>query len=189
VKRWYPSTAVALVLMSALVLALGACGGGDDDDESGRADDRDTTTTRAEETTTTTAALTPEEAVLRDYQAAAQAAVAASNPPDPNHADLLRYWGGDALARIQSTLAQWQGLNLGSQQTTETHPEVTSVAGDSATLHDCFVNTSQFVDLATGQPSGEPETVTLNVDVTLERHGDVWVAVLQETRSEPCTPA
>ena len=185
-ERWYRSTAVALLV----VLALGACGGGGgDDDEGAGSGDGETTTSTADEETTTTAALTPEEQVLRDYEAAAQAAVAASNPPDPNHADLVRYWGGDALARLQRAITQWQGLNLGSQQTTETHAEVTSVAGDSATVHDCFVNTSQFVDLASGQPSGQPETVTLNVDVTLEHRGDVWVAVLQENRSEPCTPA
>ena len=184
-KRWYKSTAVAL--LAVLALAPGACGGDDDgggDGETGSGD-RETTTTAADPETTTTAALTPEEQVLRDYDAARQAVVASANPPNPDHPDLLAHFGGDALARQRSTLREWQGLNVGAQTTVETHPEVTSINGTVATVRDCFTDTSQVVDLATGEP-GESGSTTQHVDVTLEQRDGVWILTRQELREDPC---
>jgi hypothetical protein len=183
VERWFRRTAVAL--SAVLVLALGACGGDDDsgDDETG-AGDRETTTT-TEESTTTTAALTPEEQVLRDYDAARQAVVASANPPNPDHPDLLAHFGGDALARQQSLLREWQDLNVGARTTVETHPEVTSITGTAATVRDCFTDSSQVIDLATGRP-GESGSTTQHVDVTLEQRDGVWILTRQELREDPC---
>jgi hypothetical protein len=183
VKRWFRSAACAL----AAVLVLGACGGGggDDDESAGSGDRETTTTTAAEPETTTTAALTPEEQVLRDYDAAHQAIIAASNPPDPNHPDLLAHMGGDALARQQSQLRQWQGLNVAADTSVVSRPEVTSISGSVATVRDCFTDTTTIIDLSTGQP-GQSGSTTQHVDVTLEQRDGVWLLAYQVLREDPC---
>jgi len=67
----------------------------------------------------------------------------------------------------------------------ETHPEVTSINGTVATVRDCFTDTSQVVDLATGEP-GESGSTTQHVDVTLEQRDGVWILTRQELREDPC---
>jgi len=172
------------------VLALAACGddsGGGASDESGSesAEHSGDSTTTETPASSTTAALTPEEEVLRDYQLATDAGIAASNPPNPEHPDLVRYWGDDALALSQSDIGQWQGLGIGMISEVEVDAAVVTLTGDTAVVRDCFTDTTRSIELATGETS-EPGSTTQLVEVSLERRDGIWVAVHQEMLADSC---
>jgi hypothetical protein len=182
---------VALLLAAtAAVLALAAACGDDDDAADGGA-----TTTAAEATTpsttapATTTTLSPEEEVLAAYRAARAAIDASYNPPNPNLPDLLALVGGEALTRVQSNLTQLQGQGVNLVGTTETHPTLTSLAGDAAVVEDCFVNRAQYVNQATGQPVGQPGESVLHVENQLQRIGGSWMLMVSQELDDQCTPA
>lgn len=178
--RWRFAPSIVVLTMVALVAACG------DDDDSGSDDTSSSETTESTVDETTSTTLSPEQEVLRDYDLARNAIAAAANPPDPNHPELVRYWGGEALTALQAMFTQWQGLNVATQTEVQVDAEVTALAGDTATVRDCFTDTSQTIDLATGQPAGQPDTTTQHVDVNLERRDGVWVVMRQVQRSDPC---
>lgn len=172
------------------MLALAACGdssGDGDSDESGSesAEQSAESTSTEAPATSTTAALTPEDEVLRDYQAATDAGIAASNPPNPDHPDLVRYWGDDALALIQSDIGQWQSLGIGMISEVEVDAVVVTLTGETAVVRDCFTDTTRSIEIATGETSA-PGSTTQLVEVSLERRDGIWVAVHQEKLADTC---
>ena len=188
-----PGAPLTLATLTALALVVAGCGddaGGEGATGTTAAEDESSTTNEAEgEAPSTTAPPTPEEQVLFDYGNARDAINVAANPPNPEHPELLKYWTGDSLAQVQSTFTQWKGLNIGAQSTVEVDAEVISIAGDVAVVVDCFVDTTQMVDLATGRAAGAPEVTTQHTDVRLERSEGVWKIGRQEKRQDPCTPS
>ena len=183
------SLAAAVVI---LVLGLAACGDDDDSETS------DATTTTAADTsnteatddaeTTTTTPLSPEDEVLRDYAAANASFSAAANPPNPDSPDLAAHYTGVSLTRVQNNLRGVQSTGAGMQNSVELHPSGVSITGDVAVLVDCFIDRTQMVDLATGQPVGQAGETTVHVDVRLERVDGVWKIAEQTEKPESCTP-
>ncbi|MGH9116603.1 MAG: hypothetical protein ACRD0A_01605 [Acidimicrobiales bacterium] len=187
-------TALVVALACALLLAGAACNGSDDDTAGGdtpTADDAGSTTTTAAPTTTEapTTTLTPEEEVLAAYRAAKAAIDAAHDPPNPNHPDLLALVGGEALTRTQGLLTQLQGQGVAVVGTTETHPTLVSLAGESAQVEDCFVNRSQYVNPTTREPIGQAGETVLHVRSELERLNGTWKLTASQELSDPCTPS
>jgi hypothetical protein len=183
--------ALAAVAGALMVLGVVACGG--DDDDSGDAsavEDLDTATTEAggdAETTSTT--LSPEDQVIADYTAASAAFSTAANPPNPDAPDLAAHFTGASLSRYQDALRSLQAAGATAQNTVEHHPIDVSVTGETAQLEDCFVDTTQQFNAATGEALGGPSTTTLHVDVTLQLIDGVWKVAERSERSDPCTPS
>jgi hypothetical protein len=178
-----------------LVLGLAACGddGGADDGSStdtGEETADDTTTTEADagSTTSTTEQLSPEEEVIRDYEAAYVAAATALNPPNPDSPELPAHFTGEALASHQSTIRSMQSGGAAADSIVEHRPSNVVITGETATLRDCFVDTTQMIDLTSGQPAGQPTVTTLHVDVELERVDGTWKVARRSERTDPCPP-
>jgi hypothetical protein len=174
----------------ALVVALGACGGDDDDDTSS-----DTTVESAPDATggdgddaDTTEALSPEDEVLRDYRAATSAFAAAANPPNPDDADLAARYTGEAFTKAQETLRTLQGNGAGADNTVEHNPIEIDVTNDTASIEDCFVDTTQLVNLESGEAIGEPEVTSMHADVSLERVDGTWKIAQQTLEPAECAP-
>ncbi|MGH9137626.1 MAG: hypothetical protein ACRD0G_11350 [Acidimicrobiales bacterium] len=173
-----------------LVLAPGLSACGDD----GSSDDAasDETTTSADTTSTTAASsttLSAEQEVLAAYEAANDAFLAAVDPPNPEHPDLLATRTGASLARTQSNLRGMASQGVGGNVSYESNPTDVAIDGEQATLEDCFVDHTQLYDLATGAPVGEPGTTVLNLDVTMQRVDGVWMLADGIQLEATCEPS
>ena len=178
------AAAVAALGVTLFAALVAACGDDDTAEESSGGQDVESTTT-SEGTTTT---LSPEDEVLQAYEAAGEALFAAYDPPDPEHPDLLAHLAGDALERAQADLAQLQSQGTSYVGTLEPHPTLTSLAGDTAVVEDCFVQTAQLIDTETRQPHGEETESVVHIESHLERVDGSWKVVREQELSEPCTP-
>ena len=187
-RRPWRLAGLAVVVM-ALSLLGAACNGDDEAGGDGTTTSDEPATT-AEPTTTeaTTTTLTPEDEVLAFYRSASQALNAAYDPPDPNGADLLAHFDGEALARVQSLLTQLQAQGVSYVGTVEVHPTLVSLVGDTAVIEDCYLDVSQTVQTATGAPVGEPEQTIGHIESHLERINGTWKIVREQELTEPCTP-
>lgn len=171
--------------VAVLALVLGSCGG--DDDDSGSADgaDEETTSTAGETTTTT---LSPEDEVLAAYQAASDALLAAHDPPNPDHPDLLATHAGDALSRVQDSLRSYAAEGVSLVGTIEPDPTPTSILDTTAVIEDCVVNREQQVYTDTRESLTEIEETVVHIESHLERIDGTWKVVSEQELSEPCTP-
>jgi hypothetical protein len=183
--------ALAAVAGALMVLGVAACGGDDDDSgEASAVEDLDTTTAEAGDDagSTTSTTLSPEDQVIADYTAAQDAFSAASNPPNPDAPELAAHYTGEALTRVQNNLRGMQAAGAGAQSTVEVHPSEVSISGSTARLVDCFVDSTQMIEIGSGRPLGEPGQTTLHVEVSLEQIDGVWKVAAQTEREGPCTP-
>ena len=174
---------LAMAVAAALAVS-GACGGDEGDEGDTDADaleSGDDTTTSSEATTTT---LTPEDAVWRDVVAGSDALSAVSAAPDPEAPDLLRYYTGDSLAGLQDAMRDLQ--SGGAVDTSaELHRYSVAVAGETATVDYCFVDTTQRLTTA-GDPIGPPEVTSMRSAAQLELVEDVWKISQQTLTPEEC---
>jgi hypothetical protein len=183
--------ALAAVAGALMVLGVVACGGDDDDSgEASAVEDLDTTTEAGDDAgSTTSTTLSPEDQVIADYTAASAAFSAAANPPNPDSPDLEAHFTGASLSRYQDALRSLQAAGATAQNTVEHHPIDVTVTGETAQLEDCFVDTTQQFNAATGEALGGPSTTTLHVEVTLQLIDGVWKVAERSERSDPCTPS
>jgi hypothetical protein len=174
----------------AVPLLLAGCG---DDGETEAATTTTTSDGEASTTTTThvastTTTLSAEGEVLAAYAAANEAFVAAADPPNPDHPDLLATRTGASLERTQSNLRQLAGQGVGGRLSYESYPGEVTIAGDEATFTDCFVDHTQLYELASGATSGDPGRTVIHLDVVMRRSGEQWVLADTTTRTDPCEP-
>jgi hypothetical protein len=179
------------VLAIALAVAMSACGGDDSDD----ADTSESTTTTEAESSgggenaaSTTTALSPEDEVVRDYEAASAAFSAAANPPNPDAAELAEHFTGSSLTRYQTTLRSLQAAGATAHNTVEHRVLNVVISGETAEVRDCFVDTTEQFNAATGESLGGASTTTMHVDVQLQLVDGVWKVAERTERSEPCPP-
>lgn len=155
-----------LAASGVVLLAVGPAACGSDGDDGDAGDDRvgpatestvegtSKTTTERAAATTTTVELTAEEEVVRDYEAASAAISAAANPPNPDSPELAAHFTGSSLSRYQATLRSLEAAGATAETTVEHHPTSVTIAGESAEVQDCFVDTSQQFNATTGEPLG-----------------------------------
>ena len=190
--------ASAAALATVMALSISACNA-DDGEPAGVTTDTPTATPgeTAEPTTEPTTEAPPDEpdadptsdeAVLQDYAAAMEANIAAYDPPDPESADLLARWDGNALQRIQGELDTLKAE--GNSEVVAYEPDarihLLDPSGVVAVVRDCYTAEIRTVDTATGDHVGSPLNVEHRADVTLELRDDVWVVVNQNITEGAC---
>lgn len=180
-------------LLGALLVASAACGNDDDAVANHEADLESPATSSEDESggsePTTTAPLSPEDEVVRDYEAASAAFSAAANPPNPDAPELAAHFTGSSLTRYQTTLRSLKEAGATAENTVEHRVIHVLIVGETAQLQDCFVDTTEQFNAATGASLGGASTTTMHVDVELQRVGDVWKVAERTERSDPCPPA
>lgn len=172
-----------------LLLAVSGCGNDSDDAAS---DPPETTEAAPAETTTTTELVidessSEEERALAGYLAAVDAQIAAFDPPDPEHPDLLSTHTGVQLTNLQEHLRQREATGESLVVTTDVFAEtadVDLVDDGSATLAACSEQTFQDVDAESGETLGDETDQTTEIQVLLRLDDGVW-KVASETPIGP----
>jgi hypothetical protein len=180
--------ALAAAATVLVVLGLAACGGDGGGDGAGAATDtaEDATSSTAAESTTTAAA-TPEEQAIAAYRAAYDAYFAALDPPNPQSADLMRGFSGEALTTMIDTVFRARDEGVFVVGSFEMHPEVVSATPREVVLVDCVVETNTTYDAAT-QAERDSGTYVHNRKATVVNADGVWTVAAFEQLEEPCTP-
>jgi hypothetical protein len=161
---------VTVALAVGLTAGLLACGGGDDEETSSTTTTEDDgSATEEDEATTTT--LAPEEEVWNTWTAGL---LAAGNAVDPNDPVIAQYTTGQAFENYVQTKADNQAGRRRVESTIEHNRKTVTVTGDSATVEDCVVDTSNAYSTDTGQVLRSPEANSADVDATLQRVDGVW---------------
>jgi hypothetical protein len=113
-------------------------------------------------------------AVVDGYRGYWAALLKASDPVDPNNAELLRHVTGEELGRARTALAARKQAGEVVRGTYEHRETVRSIGGTTATLDDCLAARTAVYAGKTGKlkasdpPHAQPLTVTLQLD------GGVW---------------
>jgi hypothetical protein len=172
-----------LALAVGLTAGLLACGG---DDGGGDETSSDTTEAdgggarEADDPTTTT--LAPEEEV---WNAWTTGLLAAQNAVDPNDPVLAQHTTGQTYENFVQTKRDNQAGHRRVESTIEHHRQSVVVTGDSATVRDCVVDTSNAYSTDTGQAERSPEVNSADVEATLQRVDGVWkIATITYTPQE-----
>ncbi len=63
------------------------------------------------------------------------------------------------------------------------------ITGETAKVRDCFVDTTEQFNAATGESLGGASTTTMHVDVELQRVDGVWKVAERSERNDPCPAA
>jgi hypothetical protein len=167
------------VLATALAVALTGCS---HNSKSGspRADASVTTSIA---TTTTT----PSEAVVaawRRYWDVYVAVATEMKLPDPRLAEVAT---GEELRQLGSGFLAFKSAGEIFKGTIDLDPKVSSIAGASATLRDCYLSHILGYDAATGKPKGAEDTTRRLVTVTLQLDAGVWKVAAIRHDGDGCT--
>jgi len=161
---------VTVALAVGLTAGLLACGGGDGEVTSSTTSTEDDSSSTGEDEATTTT-LAPEEAVWNTWTAGL---LAAGNAVDPNDPVLSQYTTGRAYENYVQAKTDNQAGRRRVESTIEHNRKTVTVTGDSATVEDCVVDTSNAYSTDTGQALRSPEVNSADVDATLQRVDGAW---------------
>ncbi|MGH9185107.1 MAG: hypothetical protein ACRD0U_04720 [Acidimicrobiales bacterium] len=180
----------------AMVVLLAACGG--DDDAATTTTGRDTTTTSESTTTspsTTTTTTTTLPPISTEQQAIAQynrywvVFYEAAAIPDPDYPPLAEVATGGQLARDQDLLIDLRNRGLRVEGGVEASaPTVLSVSETEIVLHDCFVEDSRVVRVATGEVVSGDDNTGASYRLTMVNEGGVWKLEERFNEEQECTP-
>jgi hypothetical protein len=101
-------------------------------------------------------------------------AVAETFPVNPNDSRVTAHLTGTELAHVQSQLAQMKTDGQFIQGTIDLAAKVTSVTDTTATVTDCNLDRTVFVDGQSRQPLSQPSTQRTLVYAKLQLTGGVW---------------
>ncbi|MET7396461.1 hypothetical protein ABZS66_23570 [Dactylosporangium sp. NPDC005572] len=113
-------------------------------------------------------------AVVNDYRAYWAALLKASDPADPNHADLLRHVTGAELGRARTVLTarrQSGEVVRGSYEHRET---VQSIGDRVATVDDCLSARTAVYEASSGKVKVQDPQQDQPLTVALQLDGGVW---------------
>lgn len=178
--------AIAVIAAGLTLVTLAACGDdGEDTDEAPGTTEEASDHEPSSDDATTTTELTLEGEVLAAFEEAMKAVVAAYDPPDPNHPDLLATHAGQALFNHQNFLTNYEMEGVSVVATTsERDPEVTRLVEDTATVEVCLFEILTYVDSETREEMREPEEVNELIEWSMERRDGVWKIVSGTTKDE-----
>lgn len=195
--RRRPSGVVGLgAAVGVLALSVAACGG--DGDDAAEGSDTDTTdTTEAEEATAAGDATAGEtvsqedldQAVLDAYEASEEASLAAYDPPNPDHADLLATHVGERLTISQDHLRDLQERGVSWIGTSESSSTVMSRDEHNAVVRVCVLDDLTEVNTESGNVvddfSDHPRSPA-HLDITMRQVDGIWKAAETDDLEEPC---
>lgn len=169
----------------SLAALLGACSNGD-----GKAPPATTSsTTKPASTTTTSAVNSAERAALEGYRAYWGAYLKSADPMEPENPLLVQHAIGPALEAVQKAFLALKSSGKVIRGELDLAPRLVKVDADTATLRDCYGDTTGVYDAATGkrqdQPSGQRHLVT----ATLRLDGGTWKVERLADEGLGCTAA
>lgn len=179
--RSVTSLRVLGVCVGAVVPVVGGCG-----DRSGPTPPPSTTVTGPASTTTTTS--DPAAPVLAGYRSFWDAYLRAADPMDPTNPVLAAHASGDELRQVQQTFAGHFQRGEVIRGTLDLRPRVTAQTESTATVTDCYGDSTHIFDAATGKQKDPPESVRYLVTATLVVEGGVWKVSAMKKEGEACVP-
>ena len=169
------------VCVGAVVPVVGGCGGRSDPTPL-----PSTTVTIPASTTTTSDPTAP---VLAGYRSFWDAYLQAADPMDPTHPVLAAHASGDELRQVQQTFAGHFQRGEVIRGTLDLRPRVTAQTESTATVTDCYGDSTHVFDTATGRQKDPPESVRYLVTATMAVEGGVWKVTAMKKEGEACVPA
>ena len=113
-------------------------------------------------------------AVIDGYRVYWTALLKASDPADPNNAELLRHVTGDELGRARTALAARKKAGEVVRGTYEHRETVRSIGATTATLDDCLAARTAVYAGGTGKLKATDPSQAQPLTVTLQLDGGVW---------------
>ena len=145
-----------------------------------------TVTTPATATTTTSDPATP---VLAGYRAFWGAYLQAADPMDPTNPALTATATGEELQQVKRTFTGHFQKGEVIRGELDLRPKVTGQTGSTATVTDCYGDSTHVYDSATGERKDPPETVRYQVTATMVTDGGVWKVSTMKKEGEGCNAA
>jgi len=143
-------------------------------------------TTPATATTTTADPATP---VLAGYRAFWGAYLEAADPMDPTNPALTATATGEELQQVKRTFTGHFQKGEVIRGELDLRPKVTGQTGSTATVTDCYGDSTHVYDSATGERKDPPETVRYQVTATMVTDGGVWKVSTMKEEGEGCNAA
>ena len=138
---------------------------------------------------TTSTPLDAAAAVLAGYRAFWGAYLEAANPMDPTHQALTATATGEELQKVRRAFAAHFQKGEVIRGELDLRPQVTGQTGSTATVTDCYGDSTHVYDSATGERKDPPETVRYQVTATLVTEGGVWKVSAMKKEGEGCRAA
>jgi len=143
-------------------------------------------TTPATATTTTSDPATP---VLAGYRAFWGAYLQAADPMDPTNPALRATATGEELQQVKRTFTGHFQKGEVIRGELDLRPKVTGQTGSTATVTDCYGDSTHVYDSAAGERKDPPETVRYQVTATMVTEGGVWKVSTMKKEGEGCSAA
>ena len=127
--------------------------------------------------------------VLAGYRAFWDAYLQAADPMDPTNPVLAAHSTGEELQQVRRTFAGHFQRGEVIRGTLDLRPQVTDQTVSTATVTDCYGDSTHVFDSATGVQKDPPESVRYQVTASLVLEGGVWKVSAMKKEGEACTPA
>jgi hypothetical protein len=144
------------------------------------------TATNLPTTSRRTITTTVEQVVLDGYRAAwgaYNAATAAANPDEPG---LPARMTAEQVQVVRTYVIGLKAQGLVSKGELELHPRVVDLTATSATVLDCYRDTTKNYDAATGELKDTSGAKTFSARVTMALEGDTWKMAKVVTDDAAC---
>ena len=171
-----------LLLATVVVASLSACGS-----KNRHADGRAVTTTGAVVATSSTLPPSATE-VAAAWRRFWDVYVAASNPMNPADPRLKEVATGDELKTLTSAFLASKTAGEVYKGNIDLAPTDVNVAGDTATLRDCYLSHILAYDAATGTLRDQASNVRRLVRANLVKEGGVWKVSSINHEGDGCSP-
>jgi hypothetical protein len=182
-RRHHPShrlpTALA-ALPIALLLAISACSS-----SNGSVSPTSTTTSSS---TTSAPASGVEQQVEAGYRAFWDAYLQAANPMNPTSPALAAHASSDELQQVQSAFASHFAKGEVIRGQLNLSPHVTNVSGNTATVTDCYGDSTHVFDSSTGQQKDAAGDNHFQITATLVLDAGTWKVSSIAKQGDGCTP-
>jgi hypothetical protein len=170
---------VRLTIAGLFALSTACSGGGHKADP--------TTTSPSSASTSTT--LSGSAQVEAGYRAFWDAYLAAADPMNPTNPVLAAHATGDELHQVQTAFADHFGKGEVIRGRLDLAPKVASVSATTATVADCYGDSTHVFDASTGQQKDPQGDTRFQITATLILDGDTWKVSAIKKEGQPCTPA
>lgn len=127
--------------------------------------------------------------VLAGYRAFWDGYLRAADPMDPTNPVLAAHATGDELRQVQTTFASHFQMDEVIRGALDLRPLVTAQTDSTATINDCYGDSTHIFDRTTGSQKDPPESVRYQVTATLVVEGGTWKVSAMKKTGEACIPA
>lgn len=138
---------------------------------------------------TTSAVNAVTQQVENGYRAFWDAYLQSADPMNPTNPALEAHATGDELHQVQAAFADHFAKGEVIRGRLDLSPHVGAVNGTTATVTDCYGDSTHVFDAATGQQKDEPGDNHFQITASLILDGDTWKVTSIEKQGEGCTPS